>query len=452
MPSLLWFRRDLRTVDHPALAAAFAAGPTLPCFVLEPEMLDSIGTAAAAWLAATLAALDHNLEHHFGGRLHLAIGDPETVIPRLAAAVGATSVHVSAHSEPERVARDRGIRAALGRVAWVETGSNYAVSPGRVSKADGSGFAVFTAFERAWRAHGWPEPATNPSRAELITLPSDPAVHAVLERARAGWTSPLPPAGQEAAADRWDQFRRESLAGYADLRDRPDLDRTSRLSADLALGAIHPRTLLAELAGDDSPGAVRFRTELAWREFYADVLWRHPNSQTGDLHPLRLAYDEPGEAFTAWRHGRTGFPIVDAGQRQLLATGWMHNRVRMISASFLTKDLHLWWPHGAAHFARHLIDLDIASNVHGWQWVAGTGTDAAPYFRVFNPTAQAERFDPAGDYVRRWVPELSHLAGAAVHRPWAAADGYRGGYPRPLVDHDKERREALARYRLARQG
>ncbi len=452
MASLFWFRRDLRTTDHPAFAAACAAGPVLPCYVLEPEVLDRTGAAGRAWLAATVAALDDSLHRHFGGRLHLAIGDPATVIPRLAAAVEARSVHVSAHSEPALAERDRAVRAALDPVAWIETGSNYAVTPGRVSKADGGGFAVFTAFERAWRSHGWPAPAADPPEAELITLPSDPAAQAVLERARAGWAGPLPPAGQDAAAERWDRFRRESLDAYAELRDRPDLDQTSRLSADLALGAIHPRTLLADVAGADEAGPVRFRTELAWREFYADVVWRHPESVAADLQPLRLTYDEPGEAFVAWREGRTGFPIVDAGQRQLQATGWMHNRVRMISASFLTKDLHLWWPLGAAHFAEQLIDLDLASNVHGWQWVAGTGTDAAPYFRVFNPTTQAERFDPAGDYVRRWVPELAHLAGAAIHRPWAAADGYRAGYPRPVVDHDQERREALARYRAARQG
>ncbi|MFN8136790.1 MAG: FAD-binding domain-containing protein [Propionicimonas sp.] len=176
------------------------------------------------------------------------------------------------------------------------------------------------------------------------------------------------------------------------------------------------------------------------------MLHRHPASLGGDLNPLGVDYDEPGEGFEAWRDGRTGFPVVDAGMRQLLATGWMHNRVRMITASFLTKDLHLWWPVGARHFLDHLIDGDLASNTHGWQWTAGTGTDAAPYFRVFNPVTQGEKFDPHGDYVRRWVPELAHVRGAAVHRPWDVADGYAHGYPRPILDHAAERLEALARY------
>jgi deoxyribodipyrimidine photo-lyase len=176
----------------------------------------------------------------------------------------------------------------------------------------------------------------------------------------------------------------------------------------------------------------------------------NPDSLTQDLNPLGVDYDDPGGAFDAWRDGRTGFPIVDAGMRQLLATGWMHNRVRMITASFLTKDLHAWWPAGAQHFLNHLIDGDLASNTLGWQWTAGTGTDASPYFRVFNPITQADLFDPDGEYVRRYVPELRHLSGAAAHRPWEAADGYAHGYPERIVDHAAERAEALDRYQLAR--
>jgi deoxyribodipyrimidine photo-lyase type I len=204
---------------------------------------------------------------------------------------------------------------------------------------------------------------------------------------------------------------------------------------------------LADLADIPGEGARRYVTELAWREFYADVLWHNPSSAWQDLRPALagMAYDEPGEAFEAWRAGRTGFPIVDAGMRQLLATGWMHNRVRMITASFLTKDLHVWWPHGARHFLDHLLDGDIASNSHGWQWVAGTGTDASPYFRVFNPITQGIRFDPHGDYVRRWVPELAHIEGAAVHEPWLLLDGLTQGYPERIVDHAEERTEALSR-------
>jgi deoxyribodipyrimidine photo-lyase len=218
------------------------------------------------------------------------------------------------------------------------------------------------------------------------------------------------------------------------------------------VGAIHPRTILADLAGVRSVAAAAYADELAWREFYADVLHAEPSSAWRDLRPeLRsMDYDEPDGDVDAWRSGRTGFPIVDAGMRQLARTGWMHNRVRMITASFLCKDLHVWWPEGARHFLTHLIDGDLASNNHGWQWVAGTGTDASPYFRVFNPVTQGLKFDPDGDYVRRWVPELAHLAGKRAHEPWKADDGYDHGYPARLVDHGQERAESLRRYEAAR--
>ena len=210
---------------------------------------------------------------------------------------------------------------------------------------------------------------------------------------------------------------------------------------------LHPRTLLADLAGQRGKGVTTYENELAWREFYADVLWHTPRSAWHDLRPglAGMRYDEPADAIEAWKAGRTGYPIVDAGMRQLLAQGWMHNRLRMVTASFLTKDLHVWWGVGARHFLEHLVDGDIASNNHGWQWVAGTGTDASPYVRVFNPVTQGLRFDPDGDYVRRWVPELAHLPGASAHEPWDAADGYAHGYPERIIDHAAERLEALAR-------
>jgi deoxyribodipyrimidine photo-lyase len=233
----------------------------------------------------------------------------------------------------------------------------------------------------------------------------------------------------------WERFRDERLPDYKTARDRPDLDATSRLSPYLRWGLLHPRTLLAEL--DDSEGAATFRSELAWREFYADVLWHKPDTarQNYDRKFDRMEHDTDDGRFRAWCEGRTGYPIVDAGMRQLLVEGWMHNRVRMIVASFLVKDLHLPWWWGARHFMRHLVDGDLASNQHGWQWVAGSGTDAAPYFRVFNPTTQGERFDPSGDYVRRYVPELRDVPGKQVHQPHD-----------PIVDHAHERQVALARY------
>ncbi len=446
--AILWLRRDLRRADHPALCAAAASGAVLPAFVLDPEFLDAAGPVRRGWLAATLRALDTA----YDGRLCLRRGDPREVIPALAAETGAREVHVSAETEPVGIRRDTAVRDRLDAagIAWVATGSPYAVTPGRVLNGQGAGYRVFTPFLKAWREHGWRGPAVEPDRVRLAEAASDPDAWALVDAALADCPITLPPAGEDAARERWADFLAHGLSRYDDDRDRPDLAGTSRLSPYLKFGVVHPRTLLEALADRRGKGRERFISELAWREFYADVLHRHPASLDADLNPLALDYDEPGETFDAWREGRTGYPVVDAGMRQLLATGWMHNRVRMIAASFLTKDLHVWWPHGARHFLDHLIDGDLASNTHGWQWVAGTGTDAAPYFRVFNPVGQGERFDPDGDYVRRWVPELAHLGGRTAHRPWDTPDGYAGDYPQPIVDHAAERAEALTRYARAR--
>lgn len=241
---------------------------------------------------------------------------------------------------------------------------------------------------------------------------------------------------------------------YGTARNRPDRPGTCHMSTDLKYGTIHLRTMLFDIARHEaahSAGAERYITELCWREFYADVLWHHPASAGSDYRPLPgMQYDDlTGDTAVlveAWWAGRTRFPLVDAGMRQLLTEGWMHYRVRLVTASFLVKDLHVWWPAGARHFLAHLRDGDIASNNHGWQWCAGTGTDAAPYFRFFNPVAQGKRFDANGDYVRRYIPELRHVPGAAVHEPWAILDCCPHVYPEPIVDHAKQRRETLARY------
>jgi len=266
-----------------------------------------------------------------------------------------------------------------------------------------------------------------------------------------GVDAELPPAGERAAQDRLHAFLDTDLATYDVGRDRPDLDETSHLSPYLRWGCLHPRQILTHLGR--SRAHDRFRAELAWREFYADVLFRQPRSAWWNLDDRMDAMEVDTGApakdrMASWSAGQTGFPIVDAGMRQLHATGWMHNRVRMVTASFLVKDLHLPWQWGARHFLAHLVDGDLASNNHGWQWAAGTGTDAAPYFRIFNPVTQSERFDPDGDYIRRWVPELADAGAKIVHAPWTAAEGMPPGYPPPMVDHAAERDEALRRYSL----
>ncbi len=449
--SVWWVRRDLRIADHPALlAAASSGGPIVPLFVLDPVLWASAGAARRARLVDSLRALDAALQARYAVPLVIRRGSPSEVVPAVAREVRASSVHVTAETTPYGRRRDAEVRAALAVQGcdWVATGTAYAIGPGTLRTGGGTAYRVFTPFARAWRAHGAPGPAPAPGRLRgLAGVPSDglptesgPASAAV--------------AGEAAVAERWATFLTEGVADYGERRDRPDLDGTSRLSEALKFGEIHPRTLLADLAASPaaaSPGAATFVTELAWREFYADVLWHHPGSAWADLRPMAgMTYDAPGAGFAAWQEGRTGFPFVDAGMRQLAATGWMHNRVRMVTASFLVKDLHVWWPHGARHFMALLADGDLASNSHGWQWCSGTGTDAAPYFRVFNPVGQGLRFDPDGAYVRRWVPELAHLPGAAAHEPWRHPQGYAAGYPRRILDHATEREESLRRYAVTR--
>ena len=446
-PAVLWLRRDLRRHDHPALlvASRSTSATVHPLFVIDPTLWASAGTVRRAWLAANIRAARAAYED----RLTILLGDPARVVPEFARHLGAGSVHVTGESTPYGSRRDTRVEEALD-CPMIASGTPYAVDPGEVLNRGGEPYKVFTAFARAWREHGWPGPAPEPGRIEFGDVQADSAA----ERALSGAVGEieLPEAGEDAALRRWHEFVDRGLADYATERDRPDHAGTSGLSPYLKVGAIHPRTLLADLAGTAGEGAASFVDELAWREFYADVLHHSPESAWRDLRPelAGLRYDDPGDAFTAWCRGETGYPIVDAGMRQLLATGWMHNRVRMIVASFLTKDLHAWWPAGARHFLDHLIDGDLASNNHGWQWVAGTGTDAAPYFRVFNPITQGRRFDPEGEYVRRWVPELRHLPGGSAHEPWRHEHGYDTGYPVRLVDHAEERREALARYQEAR--
>ncbi len=439
--AIMWFRRDLRLADNPALcAAASAADRVLALFVVDPSLWGPAGPSRRAYLAASLAALDGSL----GGRLVVRHGDPVEVLPRVVEEVSAGSVHLAADHGPYGARRDTAVEEALASrgVPMHRLGSPYAVAPGRVRKPDGSPYQVFTPFLRAWLDHGWRSPVAAPHPVRWATADSEPVPGVALPE---GLT--LPEAGEQAAAARWRRFRDDRLGGYDRDRDRPDWSGTSQMSPALRWGEVHPRTLLADLGRQSSNAAAAYRAELAWREFYADVLHRRPETARGYLRSefAGMEYDPPGAPLDAWREGRTGYPIVDAGMRQLRATGWMHNRVRMVTASFLVKDLHIEWQHGARHFMRWLADGDLASNQHGWQWVAGCGTDAAPYFRVFNPTTQGRKFDPDGDYVRRWVPELRDVAGGMVHEPWRAEAARTDGYPGPIVDHDIERREALAR-------
>ncbi|WP_370617981.1 cryptochrome/photolyase family protein [Mumia sp. Pv 4-285] len=441
--SVMWFRRDLRLRDNPALRDAVDAGTdgVVALFVLDPRLWDGAPPARRAYLAGSLRSLAERIG---GAGLHVVRGEPAAEVARVARRVGAGSVHVAAEHTPYGKTRDAAVADALaaGDVPLVRTGSPYAVAPGRVRKGDGGRYKVFTPYYAGWREHGWRDPAAGVRGVPWL----DPGgrSHRIPEAAVPDGVA-LPTSGEDAAHRRWRAFVADDLDAYATARDLPGDDRTSRMSVHLRWGEIHPRTMLADLG--TGAGAEAYRRELAFREFYADVLDQRPDSAWDYYAPAFAAmeYDAPGDDLDAWKQGRTGFPIVDAGMRQLLAQGWMHNRVRMIVASFLVKDLHLEWQHGARHFAQHLVDFDLASNQHGWQWVAGSGTDAAPYFRVFNPVAQGKKFDPDGTYVRRWVPELADVPAASVHEPWRMSQP-PAAYPPPLVDHADERREALRRY------
>ena len=442
---MLWFRRDLRLADHPALAAAARRGEVVGLFVVDPALWSRSGANRLRFLVGCLQALSDDM----GGELVVRHGDPVEVVPALASEVGATSVLVSDDFGPYGRSRDRGVEEALGRhdVGFERIGSPYAVDPGTVVTASDEPYKVFTPFARSGRGIGWDTPIRRPRTIDWVTGLHDEGIPDAPES-----DARLPEPGERAATARLEAFLEHDLARYDSERDRPDLDTTSRLSPYLKWGCIHPRQVLARL--DGSAGGVALRTELAWREFYADVLFDRPDTvrqgYRSSMASMRLdAGRRADERFAAWVEGRTGFPLVDAGMRQLRAEGWMHNRVRMVVASFLVKDLHIDWTRGARHFMDHLVDADVASNQHGWQWVAGTGTDAAPYFRIFNPVAQSKRFDPDGEYIRRWVPELGHLRAPGVHEPWTVAPdlfGDVGHYPEPIVDHATERDEALRRY------
>jgi len=427
----MWFRRDLRIRDNPALLAAGVE--VLPVFVFDPVLWDAASDTRRAYLVASLTSLNESL----GGNLVLRTGDPSRVIPELVKEVNADCVHIAADFGPYGSVRDSHIEKALD-VPLVRTGSPYAVAPGRVVKSDDTPYRVFTPFYKAWATYGWRAPATGPLPS-FVTAPSEPMPQVTTH-------FPLPAAGEDAAWERWAQFKKTALAMYDEARNRPDLDGTSVLSHHLKYGEIHPRSLLAEL----QPEHIVLIKEICWREFYADILFHNPLSASRSLDArydsiMPWASGAGAETlFDAWRYGRTGYPIVDAGMRQLTSTGWMHNRVRMIVASFLIKDMHVPWQRGAKFFMQHLRDGDIASNAHGWQWTAGCGTDASPFYRVFNPVTQGIKFDPNGDYVRRYIPELAHLPGATTHQPWDTLGGYDQGYPERIVDHKLEREVALA--------
>lgn len=457
MRSLFWFTKDLRLQDNKALNAAIAFAQSqggrepggqakvAPFYALAIDEFRALSGIRQHSLVESLKALDGTLHGNLGVvQANDRAGIP-AAIARAVSATNAERVYATRLFDPA----GQKLQNAVGRhlanlgIALILEDSQYAVPPGAVRKPDGTPYRVYTPYQKLWMQIGWDKPQPLPvggfewfkGASDGIPTADKPAPFNVI-------------AGEAFALRTWQRFKERALFNYDEQRNRADISGTSHLSHALAHGEIHPRTLLAELR--EVPGHEVYRKELAWREFYADVLFHNPHTETEYFDPkfanMRYDWDDAARVkLVAWQQGKTGYPMVDAGMRQLLETGWMHNRVRMIVASFLVKDLHIEWQHGAAWFEQHLSDFDPASNAHGWQWTAGCGTDANPYFRVFNPIGQGLKFDPNGEYVRKFIPELRHLSGAEVHEPWAVLGGYDGGYPAPIVDHAVEREEALAR-------
>lgn len=433
-PHIHWFRRDLRLGDNPALTAA-AAAPVIPVYILDPQ--EPIGAAARWWLHHSLLALSNRL-----GGLTVLRGDPAVLLPELAQQTGAKTVFWNRVDEPTALAVDQRQRAALARrnVAAQVFPANLLCEPWQVATAAGGSFKVFTPFWKALRKRNFDAPIPPPRltlyNRDVAGLAADNWDLLPKPNWAAGWNAIWQP-GETGAHARLDAFLTSGLTGYAQKRDFPALPHVSRLSAHLHWGEISVRQLwnaLTLATATDAPtdDIEKFLSELAWRDFAYHLLYHAPDmprqnwNRAFDRYPWR----DDDEGFAAWTKGETGYALVDAGMRELWATGAMHNRVRMGAASFLTKHLRIDWRRGAAWFADTLVDADTAVNAASWQWVAGSGADAAPYFRIFNPMAQAEKFDPAGAYIRRWNPE-------AGLRP-------------PIVEHASARAAALEGFRRMR--
>ena len=468
--AIWWVRRDQRLSDNQALAAALGqGGPVVPVFVLDPVLMSAAdaGEKRVAFMLAGLRQLDADLRAR-GSRLIVRRGAPLEELSRLVQETGAQAIF--AEEDPWPYGQKRDARVAQSLPLHL-TGGLTVHPPGAVRKADGTPYTVFTPFSRAWKALPLPgerdlvpapERLSPPPEVAGLPLPAEPALPAGV---------PFPP-GEAEAQRRLEAFAEgdnSAIHDYAEGRNRLDLEGTSQLSPYLRFGMLSTRQAVVRALGaveavprvQDHKGAGTWLNELIWREFYMGILYDYPGvldqSFRADLRGI--AWENDDGAFAAWTEGRTGYPVVDAAMRQLVETGWMHNRGRMIVASFLVKDLLIDWRWGERFFMQHLVDGDPAANNGGWQWTAGTGTDAAPYFRIFNPILQGKKHDPDGAFVRYWVPELAHVPGRYLHEPWAMPSEVQQevacvigqDYPAPIIDHAWARERVLRAFAQARE-
>jgi deoxyribodipyrimidine photo-lyase len=476
-PIIVWFRDDLRLSDHPALSAAAKSGaPVIGLYVFDEtsRSVRPLGGAARWWLAQSLRRLQASLQSA-GAELELRRGPASRIIPEIARTSNASAVFWNEIAQAPHLAIAKVVEAELAK-AGIDSQSfagDLLASPRNIRNKEGRGLRVFTPFWRRVQAHGEVRaPLPAPKRLTTVAgIASETLEDWKLEPRHPDWAGGLRETwtpGEAAAQQRLKDFLAGGLKGYQADRDRPDRDGTSSLSPHLRFGEISPRQIwhAARFAAAERPAlstdAEKFLSELAWREFCRHLLYDNPDLATANLQTTFEAFPwrHDPKTLAAWQRGRTGYPIVDAGMRQLWHTGVMHNRVRMVVASFLVKHLLIDWREGEQWFWDTLVDADAGSNPANWQWVAGCGADAAPYFRVFNPVLQGEKFDPDGAYVRRWVPELSRLPPKLIHQPWRAtplelksADVELGrSYPEPIIDHGKGRERALAAYAKLRKG
>jgi len=474
---LVWFRRDLRLADHAALARALTECRRVYCaFVFDRAILDEliaeghITDRRVEFIHGAITELDHGLRS-LGSALIVRHADAVTSISQLASELGVEAVYANHDVEPAAISRDTAVARALvaaGRT-WISCKDQVIFEKDEVLTAAGKPFSVFTPYRSAWlrqlsTADLSPHD-TQTHRDRLAPIAGQPALPSLEEIgfARTNLGELAIAIGERGARATFEDFA-QRIDRYADARNFPAVRGPSYLSVHLRFGTIAIRELVRFAAGQaDSPGAQTWLSELIWREFYQMILWHHPHVVG---HAWRPEYDriewesgaQADENFAAWCEGRTGYPLVDAAMSQLNSTGYMHNRLRMVTASFLTKDLGIDWRRGEHYFARHLNDFDLASNNGGWQWAASTGCDAQPYFRIFNPVTQSQKFDPDGQFIKRYLPQLARLDSKEIHAPWlipaerqsAAACVIGRDYPAPIVDHSKARTRTLARYAAAR--
>lgn len=471
MTAIVWFRQDLRLGDNPALSAAIASGrPLVLLYLLDDETPGRwrMGAASRWWLHHALAALARDVARR-GGALTLRRGKAETLLPQLAQETGARSVFWNRAYEAYAIARDQALQEKLGEagVEIVSSNGGLLFEPWTVRTKSGGPYKAFTPFWRACLQMGWRAPLSAPSKlsASAEELASDSLASWRLPPTTPNWAKGFEAEwtpGEGGAREALEAFIEEHLRDYATGRDKLGVSGTSRLSPHLHFGEISPAQVRAAIEGAAAcdptlqGGADKYLTEIGWREFSNNLLYHWPALPEENWRPQfdSFAWRDDESGFVAWQRGETGYPVVDAAMRELWATGYIHNRARMVAASFLIKHLLVDWRRGQDWFWDTLVDADLANNAASWQWVAGSGADAAPYFRIFNPVTQGERYDPDGAYVRKWVPELARLSDAVIHKPWTAsradlhaADVALGqAYRKPIVDHDQARKRALAAF------